>query len=80
MSYLKLQLWWASEKLKKYFFCRFFHRHDLCWPEVWGRGLAGPWHCSKCHRCSEFMDMFEGKPIKGWLWDQIIPIEEELAE
>lgn len=27
------------------------HRRHRCYPEVWGRGLKGPWHCTKCHPC-----------------------------
>jgi hypothetical protein len=40
-------------KIKKNIYCRFFHRKYLCYPEVWGRGLKGPWHCSECHPCGE---------------------------
>jgi hypothetical protein len=39
--------------IKKYFYCKFFHRKHLCYPEVWNRGLRGPWHCCKCHPCGE---------------------------
>ena len=39
--------------IKKYFYCKFFHRKYLCYPEVWDRGLKGPWHCSECHPCGE---------------------------
>ena len=46
--------------IKKYLYCRFFHRKDLCYPEVWDRGLDGPWHCGKCHPCGEgLMEMLE---------------------
>jgi hypothetical protein len=43
--------------MKKYFYCRFFHRDFLCYPEVGGRGLKGPWHCSQCHPCSEGLEI-----------------------
>ena len=39
--------------LKKYLFCKWFHDQYKCFPEVWGRGLKGPWHCDKCHPCDE---------------------------
>ena len=42
--------------IKKYFYCKFFHRKYRCYPEVWNRGTRGPWHCSKCHPCSEGLD------------------------
>jgi len=71
---MKKQIWLIIEKLKKYFWCAYFHREHRCYPEVWGRGLAGPWHCSKCHECGEAFDVIAGKPIKGLLWDQIIEL------
>jgi len=42
---------------KKYCYCKFFHNRYLCYPEVWGRGVKGPWHCSKCHPCGEWIDI-----------------------
>jgi len=36
--------------------CRWAHRRELCYPEVWDRGLDGPWHCAKCHPCGEELD------------------------
>ena len=39
--------------LKKWLWCRWFHKKDQCFPEVWDRGLKGPWHCDKCHPCNE---------------------------
>lgn len=44
---------------KKWLFCYFFHRRHRCYPEVWGRGLNGPWHCKKCHPCGEIFDRLE---------------------
>jgi len=47
----------------KWCFCRWLHNKYRCFPEVWDRGLDGPWHCSKCHPCSEglvqFLNQFE---------------------
>lgn len=42
--------------LKKWLLCRWFHEKHRCFPEVWGRGLEGPWHCDKCHPCNEDFD------------------------
>ena len=42
--------------IKKYCYCKFFHKRWLCYPEVWDRGLKGPWHCSKCHPCGEGLE------------------------
>ena len=39
--------------LRKWLICSWFHNKWRCYPEVWDRGLDGPWHCSKCHSCSE---------------------------
>lgn len=39
--------------IKKYCYCKFIHDKYKCFPEVWGRGLKGPWHCAKCHPCGE---------------------------
>ncbi len=41
------------EFLKKWLWCRWFHRKHMCFPEVWDRGLDGPWHCMECHPCNE---------------------------
>ena len=45
--------------LKKWLFCRWFHETHRCFPEVWDRGLEGPWHCGKCHPCNEGLQNFE---------------------
>lgn len=42
--------------IKKYCYCKFFHTKYLCYPEVWDKGLEGPWHCSECHPCGEMLD------------------------
>lgn len=39
---------------------------NRCYPEVWGRGLNGPWHCTKCHPCGEYFDWFTSDEIRGW--------------
>ena len=67
------RLWWFLEKLKHHFWCHFFHRNDRCFPETWGRGLAGPWHCHRCRPCGEFFDAVTGKPLKG-LWNQVVKL------
>jgi hypothetical protein len=38
---------------RKWLVCSWKHREYKCYPEVWGRGLKGPWHCNKCHPCGE---------------------------
>jgi hypothetical protein len=43
-------------RAKQHLYCRFFHRRHLCWPEVWDRGLKGPWHCAKCVPCGTAID------------------------
>ena len=50
--------------IKKYCYCNFFHDKYKCFPEVWDRGLKGPWHCSKCHPCGEELKKVF-KKIKG---------------
>ena len=45
-----------SYNIKKYCYCKFFHKNYLCYPEVWDRGLKGPWHCSECHPCGEGLE------------------------
>ena len=46
--------------IKKYLFCRWFHKADLCYPEVWKLGLNGPWHCARCEPCGkEFENLRE---------------------
>lgn len=37
--------------LWKWLWCSWAHRRHRCYPEVWDRGLDGPWHCAKCHSC-----------------------------
>lgn len=73
---MKERAWWFVERLKKWFWCAFLHRRSRCYPEVWGRGLAGPWHCDKCRPCSEGLDVAlagkKGVILKGWLWDQCV--------
>ena len=54
-DFLAWSFWW--ELGKKYLFCSWAHRKHLCYPEVWGRGLKGPWHCAKCHECGEWIDV-----------------------
>lgn len=46
----------ALEQLWKYLYCSWAHRDYRCYPEVWGRGLDGPWHCTICHPCGEELD------------------------
>lgn len=41
--------------IKKNVYCRFFHR-DRCYPEVWDRGINGPWHCARCVSCAAALD------------------------
>lgn len=51
--------WWLRGWyffIKKHIFCRFFHRRRRCYPEVWGRGLDGPWHCMICVSCNAALD------------------------
>lgn len=36
---------------RKWFWCSW--QHERCYPEVWGRGIRGPWHCVECHPCGE---------------------------
>lgn len=47
-----------SRYVWKHLFCRVFHNKHRCFPEVWGRGLKGPWHCDKCHPCNEIWDIY----------------------
>lgn len=49
--------------LWKWLVCSWFHRKDLCYPEVWGRGLKGPWHCMKCHPCGEELAEIFGEAV-----------------
>jgi hypothetical protein len=74
---MKERIWWFLERLKKFFWCRFQHRRKLCHPEVWGRGLAGPWHCASCRPCGEIFDVIAYKPLKGWLWDQQVTLKKQ---
>lgn len=39
--------------IKKWAWCRWAHDKHRCFPEVGGRGIDGPWHCAKCHPCSD---------------------------
>ena len=71
---IKDLLWDLAEKLKKHFWCRYFHRRNLCWPKTWGRGLAGPWHCGRCHPCGEVFDLLAGKPLRGVLGDRYVDL------
>ncbi len=48
-----------SLEVKKWLICSWKHEEDRCYPEVWDRGLDGPWHCAKCHPC--------GKGLIEWL-------------
>jgi len=36
---------------KKWLICSWLHKKKRCYPEVWDRGLKGPWHCTKCTPC-----------------------------
>ena len=47
----------VGQFLWKWLFCRWFHDKHRCFPEVWDRGLDGPWHCCKCHPCSEGLEI-----------------------
>jgi len=71
---MKERAWWFLEDLKQWFWCAFFHRRERCYPEVWGRGLAGPWHCAKCRPCGEVLDIVDGKKLEGWLWNQRVKL------
>lgn len=42
--------------LKTRLICSWKHDQHKCYPEVWGRGLEGPWHCAECHPCGEEFD------------------------
>jgi len=53
--------------LYKWLWCSWLHKRRRCYPEVWDRGLDGPWHCSKCHPCGEGIDIFTGKIKFKWL-------------
>lgn len=48
--------WWTPMELRKQVWCRFVHQRHRCHPEVWDRGLDGPWHCRLCHPCGEELD------------------------
>ncbi len=46
--------------LRKWLLCSWLHRHDRCYPVVWGEEDANEfvvphkpnyWHCRKCHPC-----------------------------
>jgi len=50
--------------LWKWMWCRWMHNRARCFPEVWGRGLDGPWHCTKCHPCGEEIDMLLARLAK----------------
>jgi hypothetical protein len=54
----RFRSWWLV--FKQHFYCRFFHDRDRCYPEVWGRGLDGPWHCARCVPCyADLKEMVE---------------------
>lgn len=53
--------------LYKWLWCSWMHRKYKCYPEIWGRGLNGPWHCAKCHKCGEGLSIFLGEMKLGWL-------------
>ena len=53
--------------LYKWLWCSWVHRRRRCYPEVWDRGLDGPWHCPKCHPCGEGLYIFTGKIKFKWL-------------
>jgi hypothetical protein len=84
MTSMTERLWWLTERLKKFFFCAFFHRRDRCYPDVGGRGLAGRWHCDRCRPCSEGLDVAlageKGIVLKGWLWNQRVMIRPQARD
>lgn len=53
----------------KHGICSWLHRRGRCYPEAWGRGLDGPWHCKKCHPCGEALGKVmskvkaDGRPV-----------------
>ena len=53
--------------LYKWLWCSWIHYKHRCYPEVWDRGLDGPWHCHKCHECGEGIDIFLGTSKSKWL-------------
>ena len=50
----RMRGWWF--RAKKHLYCRFFHWRNICHPEVWGRGINGPWHCARCVPCGRVFD------------------------
>lgn len=51
-------------KLWKWLWCSWAHRKDRCYPEIWDRGLDGPWHCTRCHPCDEELWDIFGRPAE----------------
>ena len=50
--------------IKKWVYCLWKHYGYRCYPEVWGRGLKGLWHCEKCHPCNEDLIEFLSEQTK----------------
>jgi hypothetical protein len=55
--------------MRKWLWCSWAHRSDLCFPTVWGPEEAkkmgipfrpNAWHCARCHPCGEWLDLSEG--------------------
>lgn len=53
--------------LWKWMWCSWVHRRHRCYPEVWDRGLDGPWHCAECHPCSEVFDVLEARHDRRYI-------------
>jgi len=55
--------------IRKWFWCSW--KHERCYPEVWGRGSEGPWHCLICHPCGEGFDLIlkgiNPRKQKNWI-------------
>ncbi len=56
-----------TRSLYKWPWCSWTHNKRRCYPEVWDRGLDGPWHCEKCHPCGEDLGIVVGQIKFGWL-------------
>ena len=39
--------------LSQWLICSWYHKKHRCYPEVWDRGLDGPWHCHLCYPCGD---------------------------
>jgi hypothetical protein len=56
--------------LHKWIYCSWAHHKHRCYPTVWGPEQAkemgipyrpNAWHCVKCHRCNEGLDILFNK-------------------